>query len=129
MYKHKRYVIFGICILSALVGIGAGYVIAGTLQASAMASRAEYGNYFATEIEPAIPEPEAYASEPEHRYLVTAQDGYIVVYNMNNPGQDAREVTTTTINALDREEQERLIEGIRIYSEEALVRILEDYGS
>jgi len=140
----EKYIFGGICIVSALVGIGLGYLVVGPVQASAMANRDAHVNAYATyEIEPTAdfaPEQaqdylaahEETDDESTHRYLVTAIDGYIVIYDMtpeDKSGGQSREITSTTIDSLSPEEQARLLGGIRIYSEEALVRILEDYGS
>lgn len=146
MEKYSNYLILGICLISAMLGIALGYLVFGPIQASAMANRetafeyveqaeftvsaTEETNYIATNITEATEMAEI--TEPLHKYLVTALDGFIVVYNMameDKLGDTGREVTTTSINALDQKEQNRLLDGIRIYSEEALVRILEDYGS
>jgi len=67
---------------------------------------------------------------PAHRYVVTSQDGYIVVHYANSKnGEQIHRVTSTSVSSLPLEEQERLAEGIYIYNEDALFRILEDYGS
>ena len=79
--------------------------------------------------------PQAYSSpmpvthNDSYLYLVTALDGYIVVYYAMENGGGLKEVTSTAIGALALEEQERLKAGIRIYSDEALALILQDYGS
>jgi hypothetical protein len=61
----------------------------------------------------------------EVNYLVSSSGGFLVVYNAN----EEPEFTLIPVNALPAEEQERLAAGIRVYTEEALIRILEDYGS
>jgi len=138
----EKYIIGGICALSALAGLGLGYLVLGPIQASAMANREVYVPYGIVETavpELLTPEPEAtdvpsLEFEPEqeytHQYLVTTSNGYIVIYNMaSHDKAQTREITTTTITSLPPEEQARLQDGIRIYTEEALVRILQDYGS
>ena len=152
----EKYTIVGICALSALVGIGLGYLAFGPVRGLVMAYDDAVVAYEAN-IDFALPEvvvlppgdneyflmedtvaviaqDDVFAVEEySHRYLVTASDdGYIVVYNVypgDKSGGTVREVTTTTIDSLAPEEQALLLGGIRIYTEEALVRILEDYGS
>jgi len=66
---------------------------------------------------------------PSYLYVVTTLDGYIVVYHATEYGGGIKEMTSTAVGALAPEELERLAVGIRIYTEEALARILQDYGS
>ena len=66
---------------------------------------------------------------PTYLYVVTVLDGYIVVYHAPGFGGGIKELTSTPIGALEQEELERLIAGVRVYSDEALVRVLQDYGS
>ena len=73
-------------------------------------------------------------SQPEeepcsHLYVVTTLGGYLVVYHADKNGGGIKEVTSTAVGALAPEELERLKIGIRVYSDEALARILQDYGS
>lgn len=142
MEKYNvRYVLLALCVLSALLGISLGYLVFGPIQASAMAGReslrdsdeilydAELAS-FSFHIDEMYHTSTPEFSEEGHRYLVTAQDGYIVVYDLISGGKiQSPEVTSTTIDSLDPEEQARLLGGIRVYTDEALVRILEDYGS
>ncbi|MCL2047791.1 MAG: hypothetical protein FWG87_03585 [Defluviitaleaceae bacterium] len=66
----------------------------------------------------------------EPSFIVTANNGYIVVYQTHaGNAPELRETTPAPINALPYEEQERLALGIRVYSEDALMRLLEDYDS
>ena len=64
-----------------------------------------------------------------HLFVVTTLDGYLVVYHADEYGGGLKEMTNTHVGALAPEELERLTIGIRIYSDEELVRILQDYGS
>ena len=64
-----------------------------------------------------------------HLYVVTVMDGYIAVYHSEERGGGLKEVTSTAIDALPAEEQERLMAGIHVYSDEELAWILQDYGS
>jgi len=68
---------------------------------------------------------------PSHKYVVTVQDGYIVVFYAAgaDKASQIKTVTNTSVAALPPEEQERLTHGINVYSEDILFRILEDYGS
>jgi len=69
-------------------------------------------------------------NEHMHGFIVTSHDGFIVVYYAGGKSEGLlRETTSTPVNALPPEDRERLAQGIRVYTEEALVRLLEDYGS
>ena len=67
--------------------------------------------------------------EPSHLFVITTLDGFLVVYHAEEYGGGIKEVTNTFVGALAPEELERLEQGIRIYSAEALAKILQDYGS
>ena len=79
-----------------------------------------------TEIE-AVEEPDL----PNHKYVVTIQDGYIIVFYAAGADKatQIKTITNTSVAAFPPEEQERLTQGINVYSEDVLFRILEDYGS
>ena len=64
-----------------------------------------------------------------YKYVVTAIDGYIVVFHAEIYGGGIKERTNTAVGALPQEDIERLTMGIKVCSDEALVRILQDYGS
>ena len=68
---------------------------------------------------------------PNYKYVVTVQDGYIVVLYATGADKAAqiKTITNTSVAALPPEEQERLTQGINVYTEDMLFRILEDYGS
>jgi len=78
---------------------------------------------------PAYNQPAPDEELPAHLYVVTTLDGYLVVYHADKHGGGIKEMTSTFVGALTPEELERLAAGIRIYSDEALARILQDYGS
>jgi len=67
--------------------------------------------------------------EETHLYVVTAQDGYIVIYHATAYGGGLKEITSTPVGTLANEELARLTEGIKIYTDEALARLLQDFGS
>lgn len=63
-------------------------------------------------------------------YIVGVQDGYVAVfYNEAIDGAKIKEVTDTPISALPEDEKQKLLNGISISGEEALLRLLEDYTS
>jgi len=64
-----------------------------------------------------------------HLYVVTILGEYIAIYHAEEYGGGLKEVTSTSVGALAPEEIERLATGIKIYSDEALAMILQDYGS
>ena len=148
MEKRHRYTTIAIAACFSLLGILAGYLIWGSIHtARAGVTRFEtQTGYVQNDVSIAsfddeffslsmsgsqeiIHEPELLPT-PSHRYVVTSQDGYIVVRYVNSKsGEQVHRVTSTSVSSLPLEEQERLAEGIYIYNEDALFRILEDYGS
>ncbi|MCL2200111.1 MAG: BofC C-terminal domain-containing protein [Defluviitaleaceae bacterium] len=130
MENRKFYTaLIGACTFSSVLGLMLGYFIFGPIGVSArtgeqpVVEEIPYIHY----AEPYVkaeeqPEP---SEEESYKFVVTSKDGVIVVYQ----GDRLKETTQTYVNALPIEEQERLAQGIPIYTEEALVRILEDYGS
>jgi len=147
MNMKKKYVLLTICTISALVGIGLGYFVFGPAALSAQEAETEHEIKYAdfqkyvpeqeaTQVynptpPTPLPEPPAEPIEPPpHLFVVTTVDGYIAVYHAASDGKgELIEITSTPTNALPLIEQSRLAQGIRIYTEEALIRILEDYGS
>jgi len=130
------------CIISVAAGFGLGYVYfervhePSTVYAAEAIYSYQADNPFVASIpldmyEPAIAE---YHHPPEeetvsHLYVVTTLDGYIVVYHSMENGGGILELTSTSVCMLAPEELELLNAGIRIYTDEALARILQDYGS
>jgi len=74
-------------------------------------------------------EPAAGSQAASHLYVVTVLGGYIAIYHAEESGGGLKEVTSTAVGNLAPEELELLQAGIKIYSDEALVLILQDYGS
>ena len=66
---------------------------------------------------------------PSYLYVVSVLDGYVVVYHAPGFGGGIKELTNTPISTLGLEELDQLTAGIKIYSDEALARILQDFGS
>ena len=125
------------CTASVFMGFAIGYVFFGSGDYY-LAYAETPGQYYAetpnavlpsdiniTAIEEPEPTPEANEATQEYLYVVTTMDGYIVVHH---PGGIV-EMTSTQVGALAPEELEQLALGIRVYTDEALVRILQDYGS
>ncbi|MCL2578146.1 MAG: hypothetical protein FWE27_08890 [Defluviitaleaceae bacterium] len=135
MQNSKYYTfLFSACTVSAIFGVALGYFIFGPIGVSAGVANSNGANY----IEPYsenytiydyddAQESETESTEPAHNYILTVNDGYIVVLHAGD--EDIKEVTFTPANTLPIEDQERLAQGIRVYTEEALIRILEDFGS
>ena len=61
------------------------------------------------------------------RYMLGTDHGFIAVFYADD--RALKERTMTPASALSPEERERLVSGIYIYTEEQLVRALQDYGS
>jgi len=152
MKNLKTYGIIAVCVCSALAGISFGYFVFGRVLANVTDLQAsEYlPDFFEEEVlnsketpiavyaeaptvEIAIEEvPTVHVDLPEeiYKFIVSSLDGYIVIYHATTEGNhELKEKTVISVNALPFIEQQRLSNGIMVYSEEALIRILEDYGS
>ncbi len=68
------------------------------------------------------------ASAESEAYLLRACDGYIGIYYPMD-AEEPTEVTDIRVAALPAEDQEALRLGVSASNEEALVRLLEDYGA
>jgi len=65
-----------------------------------------------------------------HGYILGELNGFVALYlERASPGLDIVEVTNIPLAALPPDEQQRLLEGIRIDGEEELARFLQDFGS
>jgi len=129
------------CMFSVFFGFGMGYVVFG-MGEPAVAYASEADLYQAGMPHMAVM-PELYELQTTenmypppneeqmmtHLYVVTTLDGYIVIYHATENGGEIKELTSTSVCALAPEELERLNAGILIYTDEALARILQDYGS
>ncbi len=63
-------------------------------------------------------------------YVIGEKDGYIAIYYENPElGLRLREIVQRPINSLPVDEQNKIKEGIIIYGEENLIKVLEDYTS
>jgi len=155
MKKHEHIIIICTILAAVLLGAGASYLTFGRLHASDTARYESYESYLPQDLAVAnlapglqdilqakadivytpgskseLPQQDLQAQLPDHKYVVTARDGFIVVlYAGHNKSGTVHTITNTPITALPQEEQERLANGINVYSEEALFRILEDFGS
>ena len=144
MQKTKYYtILFGVCTLSSAMGVALGYFIFSPIGGSTGvigANAAHYSSYYLDEIPAYVnfdisavqetdPEiPYELTHEISYSYIVTSHEGFIAVYRAGEK-PELMEITTTPTNALPQEEQDRLSQGIHIHTEEALIRILEDFGS
>ncbi|MCL2455942.1 MAG: hypothetical protein FWD19_00160, partial [Defluviitaleaceae bacterium] len=94
--------IFLTCILSATAGILLGYFILGPLGVSATAKELSLDKPASVIFEL----PEEKEKIPDANFIVTAEDGVIVVYA--NGSAEIIETSFTPINTLPPEDQERL---------------------
>ena len=136
------------CVASVLMGFAIGYLVFETgepVLAYADAPLEPYAVSYSAVLTPGFPPGFASglpsledfirdynqprAPEADYLFLVTVLDGYIVVYYSEEKGGELKEITNTSIYSFSLEEQKQLKYGIKIYSEEGLARILQDYGS
>jgi hypothetical protein len=67
---------------------------------------------------------------PPPRFILTTQDGFLAVFHADTKGPvRLMEQTSIPVAPLPQAERDRLTLGILVYTEEALHRLLEDYGS
>ncbi|MCL2500202.1 MAG: hypothetical protein FWE90_07680 [Defluviitaleaceae bacterium] len=126
--------VIGSCVLSVMLGIGFGYLLFGGASVNASIYTGSVTQDAVPVASGTIHEITAAVSDdeetlPVHRYVVTVVDGYVTVFYADHAGGDIKEATTTPVNVLPAADIERLQEGIRVYTEEALSRLLQDYGS
>ena len=133
------------CMASVLVGFMMGYIFFGAsannpvyadttavYQSGTPYLTVSYYDSFEPSAQPPSSpyvQPDPAVDTPSHLFVVTMLNGYLVVYHADEYGGGLKERTNTFVGALAPEELERLTVGIRIYSDEELVRILQDYGS
>ena len=68
--------------------------------------------------------------EREQKYIVGVKDGYVTIfYDIDSDVELVREITNIYVQALPKEEQKRLANGIKIAGENNLNEILQDYSS
>jgi hypothetical protein len=156
-HEKKMYaLIIGACVMSVVLGVVVGYLLfGGAMLPSNTPSTAQYR---AASLYPndtalgiltssrddtadAIPTEAAQSEDnppltdvfaetiPAHHYVLRIAGGYIAVYYAEEAGGGLKELTTVPASALPEADMEGLAEGIRVYSEEGLARILQDYGS
>jgi len=144
-----------IAVLSAVTGAAAGYTIAGggpesSIKSSQESSIESSGRPLIESIElpvhylgSASPSalsvhpnrqnhhaPSVYSPNP--RYVLRTDRGFVTVFYIQNEQDQPftlKERTRTPTSALSPEEQKRLSDGIYIYTDEQLIRILQDYDS
>lgn len=62
-------------------------------------------------------------------YTLGIEGDFIAIFNGGNVGINLNEITDIYIGRLPQEEIDRLVEGVPIYSQDELIRRLEDYSS
>jgi len=127
-----------VAILSAGGGVAAGYGFGrGTQTMSAEAAEQSVellghlpGRWLdrqpASTSPPAL-QPPPIEEEYQPRYVLGTDHGFVAVFYAID--DTLKERTRMPESALSMEERKRLAQGIYIYTEEALVRALQDYGS
>ena len=145
MRRYQIVLVAIVTLLSAGGGGAIGYAVGASQSESSgyISDQIHEANiqssYLASIIDRQFPSPSAlheeYYSGPEQaRYLLSTDLGFVAVFYVENDNQRAtrhtlKERTMTPESALSPEEQRRLADGIYIYTEEQLIRALQDYGS
>ncbi|MDR2167251.1 MAG: hypothetical protein LBE35_05300 [Clostridiales bacterium] len=68
------------------------------------------------------------SSLESRQFIISAHEGFIAIF-YDDEQRSIKELTARPISALAEEEQQRLIEGIKVTGNEELIRALEDFGS
>jgi len=63
------------------------------------------------------------------QYIISIYGGFVAIFHDNGDDITMKELTSRPISALLPEEQQRLVEGIRVTGNDELLRALEDFGS
>ena len=71
------------------------------------------------------------AKSDKQNYVIGEKNGYVAVfyYETNFDGLNLKEITSTPVNSLSLEEQERLKKGIKISGNDNLLLVMQDYES
>ena len=133
----RRYQIIPM-VLAAVFSAGGGGVIGyaiGTGQEVSAESADMPAHYLASTSPPALSPPIIVPFDDEDdrlgrpRYRIGTDHGFVAVFYVADDYLALKERTRTPESALSSEERERLADGVYIYTEEQLVRALQDYGS
>jgi hypothetical protein len=74
-------------------------------------------------------------SNKNQNYLISTKDGHVAVFYLDKDNIDnmsnliLKEITPTPIDSLTLEDRERLYRGIKIFGDETLSKIIQDYES
>ena len=117
-----------LCVVLLATGAGAATGYAAGRQSAERQVQASEARRAVRPHEPEYKAGQTAITKPQARYLVGTSNGFLAVF-YGTSGDSIKEVTTTPTTALPPEEQLRLLEGIRVYTNEELVRVLQDYGS
>ncbi len=69
------------------------------------------------------------AANTEPKYKLGTRGGYITIFYGAGGGAVVKEITGLPSGALPADEQIRLAQGIPVYDDEELAKLLQDYGS
>ena len=117
MNKTKGWILFAAALISC------GFIAAAIAVGPQDAANAQ--------IEVVVPVEEQAAVQPESpqwRYLVKAFGGQVAVYEQGQPASP-KYVTGIQVQSLPKVDREKLEQGIPIYTDPELTKILEDFGS
>jgi len=132
-----------VAVLSAGTGAAAGYTVAnGSQRPSQESSIGSVGppvHYLSSTTPSALggyPHRQNQYDPPDYnpspRYILRTDQGFVTVFYVQNAQDQSitiKERTRTPTCALSPEERQRLSDGIYIYTEEQLIRLLQDYDS
>ena len=139
MRIHPIVTMVLIVALSSGTGVAAGYGLGRNSQGLLTEAAGIPAHYLAATSPPALstspPDQNQYepsVANPQPRYVLGTDHGFVAVFYIQNDLNQTlalKERTLTPETALSIDERKRLTDGIYIYTEEQLVRLLQDYGS
>ena len=129
--RMKRYQILPMTLIGAIAALG------GTAIGYALGSETElhstdipaYNIASVSTTPPALWDGRPTSLIEAPRYMLGIEHGFITVFYANDGNPTLKERTRTPETALSLEEHERLLNGVYFYTEEQLVRALQDYSS
>lgn len=69
------------------------------------------------------------AAKRQQYYIIGIKDGYVAVFFYDGRKKSLKELTNTPIESLSLEDKNRLEKGIKIFDEDKLIAIMQDYES
>ena len=127
---HPSAILVSVALLALCTGLAAGYALGSSQEVNASPSQV-LGADPQNIVHLSAPTPQAIFPERQKqvqmpKYILGTSDGFVAVFNSDDT---IKEVTGTPTLSLSVNEQQQLNKGINVYTEEQLLRLLQDYDS